>query len=208
GFIELHFLKELLPGYFWIFPLPNGEANVGLGIRTDVQKEKRLNLKELFMDVVQKHPILAERFKGAELQGKIRLHGLPLGGHRCISNNQLILLGDAAALIDPFTGEGIGNAMISGMIAAEVLAENYESNSFNANALKKYDKTVYRRLGSELKLSQTMQNLTKYPWLFNLVVNKARKNKELRDTLSCMFESVDMRKKLRNPLFYLRILFG
>ena len=34
NFIELHFLKEMLPGYFWIFPLPNGMANVGAGMLT------------------------------------------------------------------------------------------------------------------------------------------------------------------------------
>ena len=208
GFIELHFLEELLPGYFWIFPLPNGEANVGLGMRTDVQKNKRLNLKQVFNQIVSEHPIISKRFKNAELQGNIRLHGLPLGGHEKISDDQLILLGDAAALIDPFTGEGIGNAMISGMIAADVVTQNYHGKTFEGVNLKAYDEHVYRRLGSELKLSQHMQSLTKYPWLFNMVVNKARKNKELRDTISCMFESVDMRKRLRNPMFYFRILFG
>jgi hypothetical protein len=51
-----------------------------------------------------------------------------------------------------------------------------------------------------------MQKLCKYPWLFNLVVNKANKNKTLRETISCMFEDLDMRAKLRNPLFYFKLL--
>lgn len=208
GFIELHFLKELLPGYFWIFPLANGEANVGLGIRADVQKKKRINLKQVFEEIITTHPVLSKRFKNARFSDKIRLHGLPLGGHSKISSDQVILLGDAAALIDPFTGEGIGNAMISGMLAADVVAANYNAHTYTAKNLSKYDEIVYKRLGSELNLSQSMQDLTNYPWLFNFVVNKARKNKELQETISCMFESVDMRKKLRNPLFYLRILFG
>ena len=208
GFIELHFLKELLPGYFWIFPLPNGEANVGLGIRADIQKEKRIKLKAEFQNIIKTHPYISKRFKNASLIGDVKLHGLPLGGHSEVSSDHIILLGDAAALIDPFTGEGIGNAMISGMIAAEVITKNYATNTFKAIHLKEYDDLLYKRLTSELNLSQSMQDLTKYPWLFNFVVNNARKNKELRETISCMFESVDMRKKLRNPMFYLRILFG
>jgi flavin-dependent dehydrogenase len=98
--------------------------------------------------------------------------------------------------------------MISGMLAAEVVATNMKDKTFSKQDLKQYDELVYKRLSSELKLSQGMQDLTNYPWLFNFVVNKARKNKELQETISCMFESVDIRKKLRNPLFYLRILFG
>jgi hypothetical protein len=53
-----------------------------------------------------------------------------------------------------------------------------------------------------------MQKLVKYPWLFNFVVNKAHKNKALRETISCMFEDLDLRAKLRNPLFYIKLLIN
>jgi menaquinone-9 beta-reductase len=209
GFIELHFLEELLPGYFWIFPLPNGMANVGAGIRTDLMRKHKINLKEVFKKIIYEHPEISKRFKSAKLEDKIRLHGLPLGKpNRKISSERIILTGDAAALIDPFTGEGIGNAVISGMLAAETTARALDKNNFSAVLLSEYDKAVYRRLSSELKLSKWMQELTRFPFVFNLVVNKARKNKELRDTISCMFENVDMRAKFTNPLFYLRILFN
>lgn len=209
GFIELHFLKELLPGYFWIFPLPNGEANVGAGIRTDLMRKNRMNLKKMFHEIIQTHPEISKRFKNATLVDGIKTYGLPLGSmQRSISADRLILLGDAAALIDPFTGEGIGNGMISGMLAAEVVSANMLKGDFSADALKIYDEKVYKRLGPELKLSKRMQDLSLHPWLFNIVVNKARKNKELRETISCMFENVDIRKKLSNPLFYLKILFN
>src|SRR5690606_7215288 len=49
NFIELHFLKETLPGYFWIFPLPNGQANVGLGMRSKAVRQKKINLREIMM---------------------------------------------------------------------------------------------------------------------------------------------------------------
>jgi flavin-dependent dehydrogenase len=41
NFIELHFIKKMLPGYFWIFPLPNGEANVGVGLLSDMVRKKK-----------------------------------------------------------------------------------------------------------------------------------------------------------------------
>lgn len=45
GFIELIFLKDLLPAYLWIFPLPDGRANVGLGLRSDMVRKRRTDLK-------------------------------------------------------------------------------------------------------------------------------------------------------------------
>lgn len=209
GFIELHFLKGLLPGYFWIFPLPNGMANVGAGIRTDLMRKQKINLKDEFNKIISEHPVISHRFKNAELEGKIKLHGLPLGGpKRPISGERIILTGDAAALIDPFTGEGIGNAMISGMLAAEQIEQCFTENNFSATFMQNYDNSIYRRMYQELSLSKKLQELSRYPWLFNYVINKASKNKELKETISCMFENVDLRTKFRNPLFYLRILFN
>ena len=52
GFIELIFLKELLPGYLWIFPLPDGRANVGLGLRSDVVRKRKADLKSLLTSLL------------------------------------------------------------------------------------------------------------------------------------------------------------
>lgn len=207
GFIELHFLKEITPGYFWIFPLPNGQANVGIGMRTDIVKNKKINLKQKFNEIIQNHPAISKRFSNAQIIDKAKLHGLPLGGLSKISHNNLILLGDAAALIDPFTGEGIGHAMISGYIAAETIKNNYQTKNYTKETLAEYDKIIKRRLGKEFALSKKMQELSKYPFLFNYVVNKAQNNKELKETISFMFENVDIRSKLKSPMFYLNILF-
>ncbi|MCB9226788.1 MAG: hypothetical protein H6578_06475 [Chitinophagales bacterium] len=132
---------------------------------------------------------------------------MPLGGLTNISTDNLILLGDAAALIDPFTGEGIGHAMISGYLASEVIKKNYSTKNYSKEALIEYDKTIKNRLGKEFSLSKKMQELSKYPILFNYVVNKANNNKELKETISFMFENIDIRSKLKDPMFYLNILF-
>lgn len=209
NYIELHFLKEFLPGYFWIFPLPNGEANVGVGIRSDVVSKKKINLKKEMLHIIEQHPSIKSRFEGAEIIDGIKGFGLPLGSkQRPISGDGYMLVGDAASLIDPFTGEGISNAMISGMKAAETVVATYSEKKFDAVHLSSYDQSVYRRLGSELKLSTRLLSLVKYPWLFNFIVKKANSNQALRETMCCMFESVDLRKKLKSPLFYWKLLFN
>ena len=210
NFIELHFLPEMLPGYLWIFPLPNGMANVGVGILSERIREKKINLREQMLYAIKNNPQIAPRFANAKLVNKIQGWGLPLAMERQpLSGNNFILTGDAACLIDPFSGEGIGNALYSGMLAAMAIKEAKTANDFSAVFLKKaYDDVVYKRLGEELKISATLQRLCKYPWLFNFVVNKAYKSPSLRNTISCMFTDMDLRDQLSKPSFYFKILFN
>ncbi|WP_236705046.1 FAD-dependent monooxygenase [Hymenobacter sp. AT01-02] len=79
NFIELHFIKDFLPGYLWVFPLPNGEANVGVGMLTEAVSQKKVNLRQRLDDMLQAHPALKVRFAGAERLGPVRGFGLPLG---------------------------------------------------------------------------------------------------------------------------------
>ena len=104
-----------------------------------------------------------------------------------------MLTGDAASLIDPFTGEGIGNAMMSGMIAANHVKRALKENRFDEKSLAAYDEDIYKRLWDELKLSHKLQTLTNYGWLFNFVVNKASKSEALRNTLTVMLDSLEVR---------------
>jgi len=209
-YIELHYLKSLLPGYLWIFPLTENSANVGIGMRSDHISKYRVNLKQELLNCVQKEPHLAERFKNASMEGTISGWSLPLGSKfRKLSGHRYLLLGDAGALIDPFTGEGIGNAMYSGYIAAMTIQHCIEKKlDFSDEVLLAYDKAVFQRLKEELEISTTLQRLVQYPWLFNWIVKKANRSKSLKETLVCMFEEVEMRNRFKNPLFYLKILFN
>lgn len=209
GFIELHFLRSLLPGYFWIFPLPNGEANVGISILSSAVRKRKLNLKKLLQDIIANDPIMKERFKNATIESAIEGYGLPLGSKkRSLSGERYMLTGDAGYLIDPFTGEGIGNALYSGRIAAQQAAACLQANDFSPAFIKKYDDEVYRMLGPELGLSTKLQKLANRTWLFNFLMKTAMRNKQLRELMSCMFYEIDLRKKLTRPSFYVKMLLN
>lgn len=209
GFIELHFIKEALPGYFWIFPLPNGAANVGLGVRSDLVRKRRIDVKQLLQVVLKTAPGIKERFQHAELDGKVSGFPLPLGSkRRQLSGNHFMLLGDAGHLIDPFTGEGISNAMISARHAAAVAKTAIDNKAFSADQLREYDRRVFNRLGQELQLSHRLQQLAQRPSLFNWVVNKALRSEELQRSISSMFDDIDLREQLRRPSFYWKVLWA
>lgn len=209
GFIELHFLKELLPGYLWIFPLPDGRANVGLGLRGDRVRERKLDLKAELHRLVATHPTLKDRFANAQLEGQVQGLGLPLGSKRHpLSGDGHLLIGDAGHLIDPFTGEGISHAMISGVHAADVAHEALREGRTDAAFLKAYDGRVWKRLGQELAISTRLQDLAHQAWLFDFVVKRANRNPALADTISSMFTDLDLRARLKQPGFYMDLVLG
>jgi menaquinone-9 beta-reductase len=208
NFIELYFLKDILPGYFWLFPLPDNTANVGIGMLSDHVRKKKINIKSTMLSIIESHTLISPRFKDAVQTDEFKAFPLPLcTGRMPASGERFLLLGDAASLIDPFTGEGIGNAMLSGRIAAEHITECFRSNDFSAPMLYNYDIKLYNKIRKEINISRIMQKLSYHPFLFNLVVNKASKNKTLHDTIIKMINNIDVKKQLTQPSFYFNLLF-
>jgi len=208
NFIELHFLKQLVPGYFWIFPLPNGYANVGLGMRSDIVSKNRINLRKKLLEVIESHPPFRERFEGAELEGEIVGYGLPLGSKkRLLSGDGYLLIGDAGHLIDPLTGEGIGNAFYSGIIAAELAQQCIAQQDFSASFLNAYDVRVQRVLGAEMKLSYRIQRIMSYPRVVDIVAVIIAGNQRALDVLIQMYNDLEVRRRLAQPWFWVKMFF-
>ncbi|MBU0530083.1 MAG: NAD(P)/FAD-dependent oxidoreductase [Nanoarchaeota archaeon] len=208
--IELHFLNEIIPGYFWIFPVGDNSVNVGIGMVVDDFKKKDWKMTDKMFDVIQNSPLFKERFADAKLEeGTVKGWTLPVGStRRNAHGNGYILLGDAAGLIDPFTGEGISNAMQSGQIAAKWIEEAINANNFSEGFLEQYEDNVWNVLGHKLEMSYKMQKLGRRKFLVNLVVNKVHKNQDIRDTLRTMLDSTEERKNLTSKMFYLKLLFS
>ena len=119
-----------------------------------------------------------------------------------------MLLGDAAGLVDPFTGEGIGNAMESGKIAAETIIEAKKVNDYSKGCLSTYDEKLWNYLGSELDTSTLLLKLAHYKILLNFVIDRASRNKKVKDVISGMLADEVPKTELSNPMFYLKTLFS
>jgi len=207
-YIELYFMREILPGYVWVFPLPDNKANVGIGMLTADISRKGINLKETLATILMNHPQLKERFRSARPLETAKGFGLPLGsGKQKISGERFLLTGDAASLIDPFSGEGIGNALRSGRVAAQHVEKCFTHNNFSALFNLGYDREIYDRMWKELRISKTLQRLARYPWLFNFVVRKANQNNYVRQMLIDALAQADKKKLLALPGFYYRLFF-
>jgi len=209
GYIELHFLKELAPGYLWIFPLPGNQANVGIGLRSDIIAKKRIHLEKLFHQCLQNNRYLKERLISANQLTECQGFPLALGGStQDLSGDNYLLTGDAANLIEPLFGEGIGHAMYSGKFAAEQAIECINSNNFSAMFIKKYDHSIYQKLGSTLRFSKMMHQIAFYPKMMNFIFNRVSKDEHLRLMLSQLING-NMPKSPKNGIKFLgKLLLG
>ncbi len=182
---EFHFLQDILPGYFWIFPLPDNNANVGLGMLSQAISDRRINLRSEMVRLIETVPYLAERFAHAERLSDIKGYGLPLGSQKVtLSGERFMLCGDAASLIDPATGEGIGQAMISGRYAGWQAIECFKKNDFTGSFLKHYDTMVYDKLWKDHSKRYRLQRIiNNSPWVINAAVNLAKGNKFFHKSL-------------------------
>ncbi|MDC0480091.1 geranylgeranyl reductase family protein [Candidatus Marinimicrobia bacterium] len=205
--IELHYLKEVNPGYFWLFPAGNGKANIGVGLSKSDMKKERRTLRQI-MDEITQSDYFKERFSDAVQLEKPVGWNLPVGSkHRKNHGNGFLLLGDAAGLIDPFTGEGIGNAMVSGKYAMEIAAKSKVSGDYSESALAEYDALLWGEIGKELKTSTKLQSMARSQFLLNFVINRAARNEEVQHIISGMLLNEIPKDELGGPLFYLKILF-
>jgi flavin-dependent dehydrogenase len=134
---------------------------------------------------------------------------LPLGpSARKLAGKGLLLVGDAASLIDPFSGEGMGNAMYSGRLAAKVAIKCLKKKDFSDEALSEYEKQLRQSLDAELRTSAKLLKWAKYGFLVDFVIGKAARSKWVRDQISGTFVDREAKGEFADPLFYLRLLFA
>ena len=147
------FERDLLPGYAWLFPLAGGArerrlrraalpGTIGQGAQSTVAGPARSS-------GVAEHarPFGAPVRTGARLADPDALLG------RALRNGRVLFAGDAAGVVDPMTGEGIAQALETGMLAAESIASGRD-----------YARLVHRTLGRDLRFSHALQALLRRDW--------------------------------------------
>ena len=208
GQIEIHFIDGILPGYFWIFPISETKFNIGLGMLLSDLEQQELKLKKM-MDWVVTSSFLSERFANATpVEGTRRGWLLPMGSPRgsglqprknFIPN--CILIGDSASLIDPFTGEGIGNALVSGKLTANYPVIDEETGV-------RYQEELWGMIGKELSNSHRLQKLLKRKRLMNFFFKKASKKPALQEVLTDMLHNKESQAAFKSKWFWVKaILF-
>jgi geranylgeranyl reductase family protein len=118
------FEPDLLPGYAWSFPLPGGGANVGFGIQRDGGKVARVqDMKQLWPGLLDRPHIREVLGPSARPESPHRAWPIPARiGEAVLTTRRTLFAGDAAGATDVMTGEGIGQALLTGVLAAEAVS--------------------------------------------------------------------------------------
>ncbi len=161
GMIQTYFGNKIAPkGYIWIFPKGDGIANVGIGIiGTESSGEARA--KDYLDKFIENHPAIFEDASPVE----INAGGIPVSSMTdSFVDDNFMIIGDAAQLVNPIHGGGIALAMESGKIAAEVAADALNDGDLSREKLYKYEK-IWRenkgvKLQKLLRLRLAMEKLT------------------------------------------------
>ncbi|TDC67325.1 geranylgeranyl reductase family protein [Micromonospora sp. KC207] len=158
------------PAYAWSFPIGDGRANVGYGEVLQGEPLTRAHLLDR----------LAALLPGTDpaLVTALRAHHLPLSTHRLPpGRGRLVLAGDALSLINPFTGEGIFYALLSGALAGAAAAGD------PAHAARRYADALRRRLGVHLRHSSVAAWLARRRRVVDAAVRAARRDDRVFGTV-------------------------
>jgi len=151
-----HFFDAEVPfGYGWIFPAVHGVSNVGVYLRADAYSGLGENLHSLLAGFLDRH---GDRFATAEQIGKPRAWSLPLGP-RPIPHGApgLLLAGDAGGFIDPLSGEGIWQALHTGVLAGETALDAVRGDGLGPALLRGYEQRCWRDIGQPSRAKAAVQ---------------------------------------------------
>lgn len=164
---EIYVHADFPAAYFWVFPVGETTANVGVGMLSSRIARDGVKLRQLLEAWPKRVPALAERLDNAQLEGRVQGFGLPIGSKRRPNyGDHFMLVGDAAGLIDPLGGHGIDTAMLSGQYAAQRAIAAHQVQDFSAGFLAGYNERLYAQLGASFdQRNRAMRFFNRYPKL-------------------------------------------
>ncbi len=161
---QLHvwFEPDLLPGYAWSFPLPGNRANVGFGVLRDGSRSGK-EIKAIWPELLTRPHIAEALGPRAELEDRHTAWPIPARVDNVqLTAGRVLFVGDAAAVTDVMTGEGIGQALLTGRLAAEaIIAAGAIQPTM---ATETYEREVNHHLVADHKMSLALGNVLAKDW--------------------------------------------
>jgi menaquinone-9 beta-reductase len=191
---DVWFRSDTFPGYHWLFPTGGGSANLGVGMVASTYPQSARNLREMLLRLIAEDASVRDRLRGARMRGRVLGHPLTTYNPRLpLIGDRMMLLGDAAGLINPLNGEGIQYALHSARWAADIASDRLASDRLDAASLEGYQQRVHQSLRTDLALSRVIVQLIRnrnlnHVWLCALrsIAARAKTDPDYAHYLGCV----------------------
>ncbi|HEV2131021.1 MAG TPA: NAD(P)/FAD-dependent oxidoreductase, partial [Longimicrobiaceae bacterium] len=192
--------RSLLPGYAWIFPVGEGEYNVGCGVISQSLRTNKVDLRAMLDGFLREFPLARELQARAIHTGPVRGAQLRCGltGTRVWDGGRILAAGESLGATFPFSGEGIGKAMETAEIAADFLDAALTAGG--PERLAGYAARLRAELRPRYLGYEVAERWLSRRWVGDLVMRRARKSPAVRAAFEGVFtETVDPRQVFSLP---------
>ena len=195
--LQIVWHPRLCGGYGWVFPVPGGLFNIGAGLtgshrteqdgaRAGKGRKRDVNLRQMLDTFCEIYAPAGELMRKGELQGELK--GAPL---RCTlhgaqsSRPGMLATGEAIGSTYAFSGEGIGKAMETGLLAAEALLQTPLADT---SQVQQHYATALDGLRPQFQLYERASAINEHPWIADLVIWRARRSPNILRRMSGLLE--------------------
>jgi geranylgeranyl reductase family protein len=184
--LQFRFDGAPLPGYGWVFPLSGSAANVGVGFFPIGRAARRLpDTPRVAFDAFVESQALREMLSGAQRSGPVKGYPIRLDFVRAPTfGERVLLVGEAAGLANPLTGEGIDYALESGKLAGEHLGRVLARGDISRQDLEAYDQLLRRRFQELFIFCERIRRFGLNRLLLDRLVSAAARRPDLKMALT------------------------
>ena len=173
--------QSICPGYGWLFPGPDDVFNVGVGYFYDAASlPAEKNVRKMLATFLADFPPARELIRHGTVIGPLK--GAPLRtalAGATLARPGLLVAGEAAGLTYSFSGEGIGKALQSGIIAAQMAMQHRGARA----VAEGYATALSREFASRFRAYSRLQRWLAYPAFVNFLARRGRSGRYVRTQL-------------------------
>lgn len=200
---EMHIGEE---GYAGLAPLEDGLVNVAVVGADDAVARRDGSIADYFAARLAWFPVVREKLRDAERVGDIRGVGSMAMRAKAVSGDGFLLLGDAASFLDPFTGDGIYEALRAAQLAAPVASSALRAGDTAAAALASYRAARRRVFTAKRQVCWIVQGFINTPPAMNYVAPRLAEREDLGRTLAGVLGNTVPAVRALSPVFLARLL--
>jgi flavin-dependent dehydrogenase len=200
---EMHVARHTYAG---LAPLEDGLTNVAFVSASKTVADRDGTLEDYFMTGLEAIPAIGEKLANAERVGGIRGVGPMARRARRVAGNGYLLVGDAAGFLDPFTGDGIREALQSAMLAAPVASAALLASDLSAQNLAPYRVARRRAFWAKHQICWLVQAFISTPPLMDYASARLAGRPDLATTLAGALADLVPAQRVLSPGFLARLL--